>query len=145
MTIVVWDGDALATDCAATDGAAKWQTTKAWYHVIGGEVLILTGAGPVQTVLAMREWYKRGGMPDDFPPAQLSPHWCHFVVVSKDGLVRYEQGPYSIDHGRNKCAFGEGKDFAYGAMAMGATAAEAVAVCNDFSPSCGLGVAVYRL
>ena len=145
MTIVVWDGETLATDCAATDGAAKWQTTKAWYAQVAGQLVVLSGAGPVQTILSMREWYKRGAIPDELPQAQTSPHWCHFIVVTSEGLLRYEQGPYPIEHGRNKCAFGEGKDFAYGAMAMGATAAEAVAVCNDFSPSCGLGVNTYHL
>lgn len=141
MTIIAWDGKHLATDCAATDGAAKWQTTKAWYHA----GVILSGAGPLQTILSMREWYKRGTIPDDLPPAQLSPKWCHFVVVTTEGLLRYEQGPHPIDHGFNMCAFGEGKDFAYGAMAMGATAQEAVQVCNKFSNTCGLGVQTYSL
>lgn len=145
MTIIVWDGNVLATDCAATDGAAKWETIKAWYHEDARGRCILSGAGPVQTILSMREWYKRGADPDLFPFAQLSPDWCQFVVVTSEGLSRYEQGPYSIHHGNAICAFGEGRDFAYGALAMGATAARAVEICNKFSNSCGLGTRVYWL
>lgn len=145
MTVVVWDGEVLATDCAATDGAAMWETTKAWYHNNNGRQEILSGAGPVQSILAMREWYKRGAIADGLPPSQLSPNWCHFIVVTASGLYRYEQGPHSIYHGFNLCAFGEGKDFALGAMEMEADAARAVEVCNKLSPYCGLGVSRYQL
>jgi len=139
MTIIVWDGSTLATDCAATDGSAKWQTQKAWYWL--GE--ILSGAGPLHTILEMREWYKGGRIPDKLPKVQLGPHWCHFVVVGAGGLQRYEQSPIPIEHGYDACAFGEGRDFALGALAMGASAAQAVAVCNQLVPSCGMGVHEY--
>lgn len=140
MSIVVWDGHTLATDRAATDGAIKWRAAKAWRF---GEA-ILSGVGPVQSILAMREWYMRGADPADLPIVQLSPNWCHFIVVRKDGLHRYEQGPYPIHHGRDQCAFGEGKDFAYGALAMGADAAKAVEITNMFSTVCGHGVDTYQ-
>jgi len=140
MTVIVWDGSTLATDKAATDGAAQWETTKAWRW--NNE--ILSGAGPLQTILTMREWYKdRPG--NLFPSVQQGPDWCHFVVVTRNGLLRYEQGWIPIDHGWDQCAFGEGRDFAYGAMAMGATAAQAVEAANKYSVHCGLGVEEYKL
>lgn len=146
MTVIVWDGKTLATDKAATDGAAQWLTTKAWYHALPVEGrVILSGAGPLQTILQMRNWVLGGMLQNEFPSAQLSPHFCHFVIVSPSGLRRYEQGPLPIDHGHDKCAFGEGKDFAYGALAMGATAGQAVEIANQHSPHCGLGVATYTL
>ncbi len=145
MTIIVWDGTTLATDRAATDGAAQWETEKAWvtYTEIGK--VILSGAGPLQTILTMRDWFKAGALPNEFPSVQLSPQFCHFVVITPLGLSRYEQGPIPIEHGRLKCAFGEGKDFAYGAMAAGANAATAVAIANEHSVHCGLGVATYKV
>ena len=146
MTVIVWDGETLATDKAATDGAAKWEAVKAWHHhdAFKGP-LILSGAGPLQTILTMRNWVLDGALQNKFPSVQLTPQFCHFVVISRTGLIRYEQGPIPIDHGRDKCAFGEGKDFAYGAMAMGATAFQAVEIANRYSSCCGLGVATYAL
>jgi|TARA_R110000744_G_scaffold173945_4_gene292690 hypothetical protein len=146
MSIVVWDGTTLATDRAATDGTTKWRATKAWRHTTdAGTPLILSGVGPLQTILAMKNWMVEGADQNRFPSAQLAPLFCHFLVVSPTGLIRYEQSPLPIDHHRCKCAFGEGAPFAYGAMAMGASAAKAVEIANQHSVYCGLGVDTYNL
>jgi hypothetical protein len=145
MTIIVWDGDILATDRAASDGKTQWKTEKAWYYGEGEDRLILTGSGPLHSILAMREWFKEGYKPSEFPVIQTT-HPCHFIVVSPiQGLYRYESSQIPITHGLDKCAFGEGREFAYGALAMGADAAQAVAVANEYSPHCDLGVAEYKL
>ncbi len=147
MTVVVWDGETLATDCAATDGVAKWESTKAWegYCADYGDVII-SGAGPLQTILRMRDWILGSNPHRVFPKQQEGPQFCYFLVVTKhQGLLRWEQGPIPIEHGYSKCAFGEGKDFAYGALAMGATAEEAVKIANEYSVHCGLGVKTYHL
>ena len=39
----------------------------------------------------------------------------------------------------------DGKEIAMGALAMGATAKQAVLICNDFSLHCGKGVEVFSL
>ena len=145
MTIVVWANNILATDRAATDGTAKWKTDKAWYYGEGDNRIILSGTGPLYTILAMREWYKGGALENKFPKEQSS-NPCHFIVVSqKEGLTRYEQSPIAIHHGANACAFGDGRDVAYGALHMGATARQAVEAANAHSLHCGLGVAEYWL
>ncbi len=145
MTVVVWDGVTLATDRAATDGAAKWATEKAWYHGQDEDRIIVSGAGPLKSILYMREWCKEGCIIDHFPVSQLT-HPCHFIVVSQvDGLYRYEDSHIRIMHGYEPCAFGEGRDVAHGALAMGATAQQAVEAANQFSAHCGLGVEEYRL
>jgi hypothetical protein len=145
MTIIVWDGSTLATDRAASDGAAQWRTKKAWYWGEGEDRLILSGAGPLHSILEMCEWFKAGIPQETFPVIQTT-HPCHFVVISPHvGLYRYEQSHVPIEHGRSKCAFGEGRAFAYGALHMGADAAQAVAAANEYSPHCGLGIEEYRL
>jgi len=141
MTVVVWDGETLATDRSASDGDAQWETVKAWY----GHRCIMSGAGPLHTILAMREWYMAGADPEKLPPQQLTEQFCHFLVVDGLGLHRYEQGPVPIEHGFTPCAFGVGRDFALGALAMGASAFAAVGVANKHSVHCGLGVALYQL
>ena len=144
VTIVAWDGKVLATDSAATDGATQWETEKAWYHTCDEGKVILSGAGPLQTILQMRDWFMNGALHKNFPNAQLTPQFCHFIVVNHNGLCRYEQGPIPIDHGYYKCAFGEGKDFAMGAFDMGANASTAVQIAIDHSVHCGLGVKLYQ-
>ena len=47
--------------------------------------------------------------------------------------------------GESIYAIGQGSHFAYGAMAMGASAEQAVEVANKFSIYCGIGVDTYTL
>jgi hypothetical protein len=142
MTIVVWDGSTLAVDRGVTDGFTMWEQDKAWR--LGDEVV--TGVGNMTLVLAMRNWYVSGRDASKFPTEQTMPdRWCEFIVVTTEGLFRYERSPIPIEHGFHKCAFGYGKDFAYGALAMGATAEQAAHVACKFSPHCGMGVDVYKL
>lgn len=140
MTVIVWDGQTLATDGAASDDACMWEAEKAW-RLDSGEVV--SGAGQVQTILEMRHWYTNGADRKRFPMSQLGRNFCHFLVVRQGGLYRYEQGPLPIFHGRRKCAFGEGKDFAYGALGMGADAATAAKIAIRYSPFCGMDVQLY--
>jgi predicted lipoprotein with Yx(FWY)xxD motif len=64
------------------------------------------------------------------------------LVVSRKGVMRYDASPYFIKHNL-KCAFGDGAQFAYGALAMGASAAEAVAIASQYSPTCGQGMDIF--
>lgn len=141
MTIVVYDGSSIAVDRGATDGYTMWEMEKIWQ--VGDK--ILTGVGNISAVLSMKSWYIKGCKLNDFPSEQLLPdRWCEFIVVSRDGLQRYERSPNPIEHGKSKCAFGTGKDFAYGALAMGATATQCVEIANKYSTYCGMGYIVYK-
>lgn len=146
MTIVVWDGETLATDKAANDGAAQWETTKAWYTQDAfDQQVIVSGVGVLCNILLMRDWYTNGQQATLFPREQMGDLWCQFLLVNHEGLWRYEQSRIPIEHGKLPCAFGVGKDFAFGALAMGADAVTAVGVANDHSIHCGLGVNTYVL
>lgn len=140
MSVVVWDGRSLALDRGGTDGATLFELDKYWE--VGGEVI--TGVGDYGSITALRDWYTLHvggrGFPSLLHPAEL-------IVVQRDvGLRRYEHISASpIAHGFNKCAFGSGRDFAYGALAMGATAEQAAEVACRYSISCGHGVKVFHL
>lgn len=139
MSVVVWDGKSLAVDRGATDGFTMWELDKAWKH----DEEVLTGVGAYSTICRMRDWYLAGCINDDFP--RTLSH-AELIVVSPSGLKRYEHtSPQPIVHGFNKCAFGSGRDFAYGAMAMGATAEQAAQVACGFSVSCGHGVKSFNI
>jgi hypothetical protein len=57
----------------------------------------------------------------------------------------YDGIAHPVHYGHNLHAFGHGKDFAYGALAMGANAKEAVDACNTYSLHCGKGIGIYNL
>jgi len=141
MSVVVWDGMTLATDKSASNGNIHHCIDKAWVY----KDVLLTGTGSLGGILAMREWYKAGAKPEGFPEIQKGNNWCHFIVVTEHGLERYEQSPIPIEHGRNACAFGSGQDIAYGALAMGANAEQAVGIANQYVADCGHGVDVFTL
>ena len=60
MTVVVWDGETLATDRQASDGSLKWETDKAWYVGRGDSIYIVSGVGLLKNIIELREWFKRG-------------------------------------------------------------------------------------
>ena len=149
MTVIVWDGENLATDRQATDGSHKWETDKAWYITRGDSIYIVSGVGLLKNIIELREWFKRGENLDEFPllgtnRGQLVTQ--QLLVVSKDkGLFVYEDSPHPVCRGFEPCAFGEGKEYAYGALAMEATSVEAINIANSYSLHCGKGIALYSL
>jgi len=147
MTVIAWDGEVLATDTQCTMGNAKYQSPKAWYESVGGQACIISGVGTLKNIHRHKEWLikNKNGDGVSFPYADLHHHYYQFILVTKEGLLRYEGTPYPIVHGVNACAFGEASDFAYGALAMGATAIEAVKVAIQYSHQCGGNVESYSL
>ncbi len=140
MTIIAYDGETLCVDGAAVQQGIKHELTKSWQF--GTEVI--TGEGDYTQIAAMRAWYEAGADPDKFPATQrVGMPWCQLIVVGPKGLRRYEKSPVPVDHGHNRCAFGVGKDFAYGALAVGATAELAVYAASQFVPDCGHKPSIY--
>lgn len=143
MTIIVYDGDELALDGAAIHEGTKVPIVKAWTSPTGE---VITGIGNAAQIAVMRDWYLDGAKRDDFPltgQREGNP-WCELIVASRDGLRRYENLHLPVQHGKNKCAFGVGKDFAYGALAMGATASQAAEVALKYAPDTGHGIHTYN-
>jgi hypothetical protein len=132
VTVIVFDGATCAVDSGAVAGTTTHSIKKWWVH----RNQLITGAGLASHVVALAEWYIDGATLDKFPPAVLYHRDAELVVIDPNGVRRYEASPFAIDHGITKCAFGEGRDFAYGALAMGATAAQAAEVACIFSPVC---------
>ena len=149
MTVVVWDGENLATDRQATDGSHKWETDKAWYVGRGDSIYIVSGVGLLKNIIELREWFRQGENLDKFPllgtnNGQLVTQ--QLLVVSQDtGLFVYEDSPHPGCRGFEPCAFGEGKDSAYGALGMEARSVEAISMAKTYSLHCGKGGAQYIL
>jgi hypothetical protein len=145
MTVIVWDGEHLVTDRKATDGSLKWESSKAWYVSSPTHgVCIVSGVGHLKQIITLRNWIAEGADPQQYPYLH-SEVSCQLVVVTDAGLLLYDESPYPIERGFTPCAFGHGRDFAYGALAMGANAEQAVDAANKYSHHCGLGKEVFTL
>ena len=148
MTVIAWDGKTLATDRMANDGSQKWESSKAWYSKRYKEdECIITGTGLLAHIIQMKAWYIQGGDVDSFrdlPCNRVAYSTSQLIVVRREGLYVFE-GHHPVLRKEEFCAFGDGKEIAMGALAMGATAKQAVLICNDFSLHCGKGVELFSL
>lgn len=90
----------------------------------------------------MANWYEAGADLEKYPICQRDKDdWSRLIVVKPRGLVVvYEQWPTGFHPEDKFLAFGSGRDYAMGAMAMGADARRAVEIASHFCTSCGMGV-----
>jgi ATP-dependent HslUV protease subunit HslV len=103
--------------------------------------VVVGGVGTAYDISAMRTWVVAGRRPETFPTVTSMSNFV--IVTPARGLIRYTNTPMPTAHGFNKCAFGTGRDFAYGALHMGATAVEAVAAAIKYHTQCGSGIQSY--
>lgn len=132
MTVIAFDGSTCAVDSGAASETTMLRVRKFWTRTDE----LITGAGETPHVVAMAEWYLAGAKPEEFPPMILAKRDAELVVIDSKGVRRYEASPYAVDHGNTMCAFGGGRDFAYGALACGAPATQAAKIACEFSPMC---------
>ena len=67
---------------------------------------------------------------------------CLWVINRNGHIAKFEDSPYPVVYNDKVFAEGSGRDFAYGAMAMGADAVRAVEIANQYDVHCGGGVDV---
>lgn len=138
MSVVVWDGKTLAADRQGTQAEIRVVVRKI-HELKDGTFLAFTGS--YEAGMAMVLWYEKGGNPDSLPPSQNKNDWSRLIVFETDGrIITYEQYGIPIEVLDCPAAWGAGRDFALGAMAMGADARKAVEIVNQFSVVCGMGV-----
>ena len=142
MSIIAYDGKTLAADRQGTcaDLAATHTKIK---KIPSGEVLAWTGEEEQGLCLAL--WYEAGSPVDKWPKFQEGDDWTRLIVASKEGVFTYEQVPKKVCVEDPFMAWGSGRDFAMGAMAMGADAEKAVLIANKHNIYCGKGVMSFRL
>jgi 20S proteasome alpha/beta subunit len=139
MTIIVWDGTTLAADrLASRQGHAS--TVDKLFRLDNGELAAFTG--DYREGARLLYWYLHGREHADYPkpltgngdvPATL-------IVAGLDGFVTIYEGPIGMRIYDRVAAFGSGRDYAYGAMSMGADAYTAAMVACQHEVNCGMGV-----
>lgn len=139
MSVIVWDGVTLASDSDMNDGQVKVPFEKIWRE---GQRLCGV-VGPVSDCLKLRAWVKEGSIPDKYPT--ISPD-AYLVIVYPNGeLTRFTASGIPIATFHKRLALGTGRDFAYGAMFMGASAEDAVRAAIKYSASCSGEVRTLKL
>lgn len=142
MTVIAFDGKSIATDRLADDNGIKYECAKI-VKLDTGEILAFTGFLWHKELLT--EWYINGCKPSDWPDFQKGSDWST-IVLAKGGLVKcFDQGHLPSLVLNKFYAWGSGAKFAMGAMAMGASAKEAVEITNQVSTTCGMGVDVFDI
>ena len=123
MTVVAFDGLTLAADTMAENAGMRARVSK--IRRVGGALLSFTGV--LDYGLMMCNWYEAGADVEKWPKFQeTDEYWTRLIVVDHEGLKVYERQPAAQRFAEPYMAFGSGRDFAMGAMAMGATAVQAV-------------------
>ena len=150
MTVIAWDGVTLAVDRGAVSGSVMHITDK--FIIEQDTGIVMVGAGNASRVVELMEWYQDwvGNLYTDLEPkfpitrGAMVAELIVFNVYEPDVIERFERSSTPIRH-TTACAFGEGRDFAYGAMDMGANAVQAVEVAIKRSPYCGGPIDIFTV
>lgn len=144
MSVIVWDGVTLAADRQVTDGGMIRQTTKI-REIKKGKYkgYLVGGAGATATANLMMDWFEAGANPQFFPYEYMKSDALGatlVVITQKKEIWRYDHLPVPIIMEDAWYCTGSGRDFAYGALACGANAKEAVEIACTFSTECGVAI-----
>jgi hypothetical protein len=136
MSVIVWDGKTLAADRMSVSANLKRTTTKIWRH----KDMLIGGAGTAVAIQAMVEWITHHKCDrEKFP--KLENEDVTIWVINRNGTqAKFEDSPFPLTYHDEKWADGSGRDFAYGALEMGADAVRAVEVASKYDAFCGHGV-----
>lgn len=142
MTIIAWDGKTLAADRQMTNNDLRIQCSK----IMRWRDYVIAWTGDNEQGLILSEWFKGGMAREKWPKFQEhEQNWTRLIYASKSGCGFFERLPVAQEVIDPFVAFGSGRDFAMGAMAMGADARKAVEITQIYSCDCGFGVEAYDL
>lgn len=136
MTTVAYRDGVMAGDTMTSSGGTLI-ATRSKVHVIGGH--LVGTAGEAAMALMFLEWFAINHTPGRRRQAR-PPHWptgdrFEAVTVGADRVVtHWSDRLHPIVLSARFHAIGSGLQLAFGAMAAGATAAQAVKIAMQFDP-----------
>ncbi len=138
MSIIAYDGKIIAADRQATLNETR-VTCHKLVQLADGAVVGWTGSQDQGLVLL--QWYKDGADKTTFPKFMSDKGNHTRLIIAKDGVVStYETEAIPLTFLDSFGAYGSGRDIAIGALAMGATAVQAVEIASQFDINCGMGI-----
>lgn len=146
MSIICWDGKRLAADRQVSDGSMIRSTTKI-REIKSGKFkgYLIGAAGATATANLLMDWFEAGANPKHFPYeyAKSAELGASLLVITTDKEVhRYDHLPVPIVMENREYAIGSGREFAHGAMEMGADAIKACEIACSLSTDCGVAIDV---
>jgi ATP-dependent protease HslVU (ClpYQ) peptidase subunit len=130
MTTIACDGQKVAADGLGCCGHEQSQTDVCKLKFSGNVIYGITGVRAMFDALIM--WHKTGADSKNFPPLTGTDEHVSLLVFLSDHCLRFtNECPYP-DEFPYPQAFGSGPEYATAAMALGATAREAVEVAARF-------------
>ena len=146
MSVICWDGKRLAADRQVSDGSMIRSTTKI-REIKSGKFkgYLIGAAGATATANLLMDWFEVGAEPKHFPyeyakSAELGASLL--VITTEKEVHRYDHLPVPIVMENREYAIGSGRDFAHGAMEMGADAIKACEIACGLSTDCGVAIDV---
>lgn len=135
MTTIATDGHTIAADRLVTGGGLVHGTVRKLHRAQDGSVIGV--AGTTFIIDAFVRWYNDRDRPEQFDAKTDN---FEALILKPDGTVWcYDQHGNCYEAGAPS-AIGSGSGVAYGAMAAGATPAEAVRIACDRDTCSGGGV-----
>ena len=141
MTVIVWDGKTLEADRQGSVGDTTVTRSKL-HHFENGDVAASFGA--TDFGLMLMRWLEEGAFPEKWPAFQRTSDWTGLVLWHAGQILEFNQEPVGIPCEDPYMAWGSGAHYALGALAMGATAAQAVEAASKHCASCGRGVDTFE-
>lgn len=144
MTTIAYDGRTMAGDKAAWSGSLCYPVRKVYKTRTKKQGQILVGfAGSGGFAHAVLVWLKGGAHPGKYP--EDGKDVTIALIVRANGTIWKLDNNlrYTRVYGRRH-ALGAGQDMATGAMAAGATAAQAVRIVMRNSDSAAIGMHTVR-
>lgn len=143
MTVIVFDGKTLASDKQATEGGLRHTTTKI-KRIEKGKFkgYLMAGAGCTSQANHMMAWFELGAEPESFPKYQDTEDLSAqlLVIAPSKEILRFDFNPIPCVFYDEVYAMGNGREVAMGALAMGATAEQAVLIASELCSGCGMGL-----
>lgn len=141
MTIVAWDGESLSADQLACNQDLGWLTTKIFRE--GNSVVAFTGG--YEQGLSLLEWCRNGEQATLWPSHQSTDDWARLIVARPGQCYFYEKLPVKQIVTTPFMAWGSGRDFALGALEVGADARRAVEAAIYHCITCGGEAVTFKI
>jgi len=137
MTVIVVAGGHFVVDSAGMQGNTLHSVVKYRTKNLGsGPPLVAAAFGNADACERLLCWW--GGDTARYPhPITRNRPVAEMVTWNRGKIFKFHDQSTQSTHLTGDCAFGDGAEYAYGALAMGATALQAAQVACKYSPSCG--------
>lgn len=132
----------MAADSRAMYGEDGYHHLTRKLFRVGGDLIGI--AGQQVSCLRFVAWYEDGADPDAFPEFG-EDEYSRVLVLTTEGLFRYEHSPYPVPILDDAAAIGTGRDVALTAMRFGKSPHEAVEVACEINLFTGPPVVSERL